>query len=302
MVARNRGLISASLQRRIRASRLLIAGCGSIGGATVQPLARMGYTQFELADVGAYELNNLNRQHATVGDLGKNKAVVMAEHVKAINPTAIVSAHVDGITCENVRDLVSGVDVIVDGIDVTTSSGLRAKVLLHQHACRLRIPLITAWDMAGMLTAQYFDYRSITQPFDGELVPGDEDRLGTWPTIFRIAPRRWIPAEMFDELSRGLRQSDYNVPQLTEAAAQFGALAVHMTNLVVDGQHPRRAVPVDVHRVTVPLARRSQISLRRPMSAYRFLRTLPIAQALSGFAPKSVYQVAHHLTRKGELS
>ncbi|MFJ4520608.1 ThiF family adenylyltransferase [Streptomyces sp. NPDC088810] len=297
LTQRNRGLIPADLQARIRRTRLLVAGCGSIGGATVQPLGRTGYQHFVLADVGTYELNNLNRQHATVDDLGRNKAEVGARALRGINPHVDVEVVPDGVTRANAEKLVEQADVIVDGVDVTTPTGLAAKVRLHQEACRQRKPLVTGWDMAGMLAAQVFDYRQIRRIFDGELLPGDEERLATWEVIFRIAPRAYIPAEMYRELRSGLRRPDYSVPQLAEAATQFGSLAVHMVNVLVAGRKLPRTVAVDVHHIAMTPGRRLVDDLARRLERVRFLARLPAEQAFHGFAPAPVYRAARRLAR-----
>ncbi|MFG3225254.1 HesA/MoeB/ThiF family protein [Kitasatospora sp. NPDC048194] len=290
LTQRNQGLIPDELQERIGRARLLIAGCGSIGGATVQPLGRMGYRHFVLADVGRYELNNLNRQNATVDDLGLNKASVGARLLRGINPHVDAEVVPDGITEANVRALVEQADVIVDGVDVTTPSGLAAKISLHREACRQRKPLVTAWDMAGMLAAQCFDYRVVREIFDGQLLPGDEQRLDTWEVIFRIAPRGRIPGEMYRELRRGLARTDYSVPQLAEAATQFGALSVHMVNVLVSGRTLPRTVAVDVHRVAMTPGRRVLDHVQRYLEGARFLAFLPREQAWNGFAPAPVYR------------
>ncbi|MEU6814628.1 ThiF family adenylyltransferase [Streptomyces sp. NPDC046860] len=296
LTQRNRGLVAADLQAEIRTTRLLVAGCGSIGGATIQPLGRMGYQHFVLADVGTYELNNLNRQNATVDDLGRNKAEVAAQALRGINPHTDVTVVPDGVTAANAQTLVAQADVIVDGVDVTTAAGLAAKVRLHQEACRQRKPLVTGWDMAGMLAAQVFDYRVVRRIFDGQLLPGDEQRLGTWEVVFRIAPRAYIPGEMFRELRGGLGRPDYSVPQLAEAATQFGSLSVHMVNVLVAGRTLPRTVAVDVHRISRTRGRRLAGDLARQFERARFLAHLPAAQAWNGFAPKAAYRAARHLS------
>ncbi|MFI2610719.1 ThiF family adenylyltransferase [Kitasatospora sp. NPDC018619] len=290
LTQRNQGLIPDELQERIGRTRVLIAGCGSIGGATVQPLGRMGYRHFVLADVGTYELNNLNRQNATVDDLGRNKASVGVGLLRGINPHVDARVVPQGVTEANVRELVEQADVIVDGVDVTTPSGLAAKICLHREACRQGKPLVTAWDMAGMLAAQCFDYRVVREIFDGQLVPGDEERLDTWEVIFRIAPRGRIPGEMYRELRRGLARPDYSVPQLTEAATQFGALAVHMVNVLVSGRTLPRTVAVDVHHVAMSRGHRLVDHVHRHLERARFLAWLPPEQAWNGFAPAPVYR------------
>ncbi|WP_052745358.1 HesA/MoeB/ThiF family protein [Streptomyces sp. WM6386] len=296
LTQRNRGLVRADLQSRIARTRLLVAGCGSIGGATVQPLGRMGYQHFTLADVGRYELNNLNRQSATVDDLGRNKAEVGAEALRAINPHVRARVVPEGVTRDNAEELVREADVIVDGVDVTTPAGLVAKVALHEEACRQGKPLVTAWDLAGTLAAQTIDYRTVRQIFDGEIDPSDLDRLDTWELIFRIVPRGHIPGEMYRELRDGLRRTDYSVPQLVEAATQFGSLAVQIVNQLVAGRGTPRIVAVDVHQVTMTPARRIADRLSRHWERALFLATLPTRQAWNGFTPAAVYRAARQVT------
>src|SRR5512135_1775400 len=61
-----------------------IAGAGGIGGMVVEMLARWGIKRFRVADSDKFELSNLNRQMlATVDEVGKWKAVVAAERIKA---------------------------------------------------------------------------------------------------------------------------------------------------------------------------------------------------------------------------
>jgi tRNA threonylcarbamoyladenosine dehydratase len=296
LTTRNRGLISTSLQQRISDTRVLIAGCGSIGGATVQPLARMGYRHFSLADVGEYELNNLNRQHAVVDALGSNKAAFAAETITRINPHASCEVHVDGITPGNAGTLTATADVIVDGVDVTTSSGLAAKLELHTAALAARKPVITAWDMAGMLAAQYFDYRTVTKIFDGEITAEEAAELSPWEIVFRIAPRRHIPPEMYRELRTGLRDNDYSVPQLAEAANQFGALSVHMINVIVEGRALRDTVAVDVHNVTRKFPEQVASTISKPWEFIRFASSIGAKSTWNGFAPAQLFRIARRIT------
>src|SRR5262245_34997200 len=84
VVARNQGLISEEEQKRLRAARLLIAGCGSIGGAVIEPLVRMGAEHLVLAEPDGYDLHNMNRQSVRLQDLGRNKAAVFQERLRDI--------------------------------------------------------------------------------------------------------------------------------------------------------------------------------------------------------------------------
>jgi tRNA threonylcarbamoyladenosine dehydratase len=274
LVTRNRGVVSDAQQEALRTATVLVAGCGSVGGAAVQPLARIGVRQFLVADSGLYELNNLNRQHATVDDIDRNKAEVAAERIRAVNPYAQVKVYAEGVTEENSAELASGCQVIVDGVDVTTMSGLRAKFALHKAAVARRLPLVTGWDMAGGLYAQYFDYRTTTEPFAGAITAADLDRLSTWDLIFRLLPLRRIPADMLAELNANISRPDYSVPQVVYAAMLFGAVASHMVAKVLAGEEIRDEIRLDIHQAARPAAGRLASALRWPREAIRMNHAL----------------------------
>ncbi|WP_253863139.1 ThiF family adenylyltransferase [Prauserella halophila] len=280
LVYRNKGLVPAQVQQRIHAAKVLVAGCGSVGGAAVQPLARVGFRDFRVADTGTYELNNLNRQTAFLDDLGKNKAAAAAEAITRINPYTDVSVYDTGVTRENAAALVDGVDVIVDGVDVTTKSGFAAKIALHEAALAQHKPLITGWDLAGVMCAQFFDYRQIRAIFDGAIDSAELDSLTVWEAVFRIAPMRHMPASMLFELSKNIADPDYSVPQLPEAAWQFGSLACHMAVRAISGKKIPRNVPVDVHWQTSTLDEHLEQLVKKPLGYATLVRTLGPARSL----------------------
>ncbi|MDT0329876.1 HesA/MoeB/ThiF family protein [Nocardiopsis lambiniae] len=290
LVARNRGLVSVEAQRAVRRTRVLVAGCGSIGGAAIEPLARIGFENLHLVDSGTYELNNLNRQRAWVRDIGENKAAVAARVIGEINPHARVSVTVDGITADNADAFVADADLIIDGVDVTTMSGLRAKLSLHEAALAHRRPLVTGWDLAGMLCAEHIDYRRERRVFGGAITSDDLDRLSVWESIVRIAPMRAMPSEMLAELADNLHDPDYGVPQLPEAAWQFGSLACHMAVRIAAGRPIPPRVGVDVHAITRPLRERVRDTVVRPVRYLRFARALGLASTVRATVPRPLLQ------------
>src|SRR5207237_8974520 len=102
ITVRNRGLISESDQQRLRLATILVAGCGSVGGAAVEPLVRMGAERLILAEPDGYDLHNMNRQSVRLQDVGRNKAEVFQENIRDINPYASIDVEQHGITPENV--------------------------------------------------------------------------------------------------------------------------------------------------------------------------------------------------------
>lgn len=279
LTERNAGVIDAETQRALANATVLIAGCGSIGGAAVEPLARIGVRNFLVADPGAYELNNLNRQDATTDDIGRNKADVAAERILAVNPEAEVRAFPDGVTRELVDELTATCQLVVDGVDVTTKSGLRAKYLLHERACARRLPLFTGWDMAGAQYVRVYDYRRLTRVFDGQLQAEDVDRLTMWVLLRRVVPARFVPLEMVTLARANLGNPDFSFPQLVYAADLFGALGAHVAVQLLTGRPVRQHIYVDLHQAVRPPGRRWRARLRRPLEVVGALADLRRASA-----------------------
>lgn len=115
---RNRGLVTDQEQLRIRQARALIVGCGGVGGSHAIALARMGLGHFRLVDPDTFDWPNFNRQiGASVSTVGASKAETIARMIRDINPEAICEVVPERLSPSNVAELVSGCDVVMDGID-----------------------------------------------------------------------------------------------------------------------------------------------------------------------------------------
>ncbi|MFG2958885.1 HesA/MoeB/ThiF family protein [Streptomyces sp. NPDC048291] len=265
LTARNAGVVPEADQWALRTATVLVAGCGSIGGAAVEPLTRLGLQKFVLADPGTYELNNLNRQSATVADLDRNKAALAGDRVRAINPHASVEVCTEGVTGRTVEKLTASCQVVIDGVDVTTPEGWRAKLLLHRHAVQRRLPLITGWDMAGTQYVRCYDYRYVREPFAGAVGPRDADRYDMWDLLRRAVPLRHVPTDMLAEIRANHARTDYSFPQVAYTAMAFGVLSSHMVVRLLTGQRVRPEVRLDVHQEARPLAERWRSRARWPV-------------------------------------
>ncbi|GAA2624211.1 ThiF family adenylyltransferase [Paractinoplanes durhamensis] len=269
--ARNHGVISPEDQARIGAAKILVAGCGSIGGAAVEPLVRLGFRRFVLTDPGTYELTNLNRQNATVDDLGRNKAAVAADRVRAINPHAEVEVVEVGVGDATVDRLLDGIQVVIDGVDVTTPSGLRAKGLLHERVRERRLPLMTGWDMSATQYVRVYDYRIDRQIFDGAVTRRQLDEMPMWGLLAKLIPATKVPRDLLALIRTGLGAKEFTFPQLVQAADMFGVIAATITARLVTGRPVPSSAGVDVHALTMPWSARLRDRLRQPVEAARLL-------------------------------
>lgn len=115
---RNYGLFSTEDMARLLRSRILVLGCGGLGGHAAELLARMGAGFLRLVDNDVFDESNLNRQRfCTESALGHPKALVVRQAL------ADVASHLDveAVQLEadehNLPDLVRGVDVALDCLD-----------------------------------------------------------------------------------------------------------------------------------------------------------------------------------------
>lgn len=133
MFLRNIGLITKEDQVVLQNSTIGIAGAGADGGLTAERIVRLGVTSIKLADPETFDLSNINRQFgSSVTNVGRNKAEVVAEELKRINPMLNVEVFDKGINVEDVLNFVQGCDIIIDEIEYTQP---KISILLH-NICR----------------------------------------------------------------------------------------------------------------------------------------------------------------------
>ena len=256
MTRRNQPSLSPREQSALRAVRILVAGCGSIGGAPVVPLVRLGAERFVLCEPGDYELNNLNRQAADMTDIGRNKAQVQADRARAINPEAEVLVETCGVTEDNVDWLVGTTDVVIDGVDVTEPAGIAAKRALHVEAWRQRRLVISGLDLGGTQVVYAFDYRDgRTRPLNGRLDGAPAD-LGALEFLSCLVGPMDIPRELVAYTEAMIRGQAGSPPQLAPTADQFGVLAAWMVLDFAAGRPVRRRVKVAIPDLVMPRRRR----------------------------------------------
>jgi hypothetical protein len=274
LTARNRGLVSDEEQRRLRHTTILVAGCGSIGGAVVEPLVRLGAERLVLVEPDVYELHNLNRQQARLADVGRNKAQVLADRIGEVNPYADVRVDARGVTADNAADLVAGTGLIIDGVDVTSSPALACKYALHVEAQRQGVPVVCGYDIAGTQLVLVYDYRVRSLPvLGGRLADRPVTDLDPLRFLGRVVPLRAVPAEMFSELRRQLRGQSTAFPQLVYSAQLFGVLACRVALELLAGRAVRHCIVVDVHMLPRTARGRWRFRLARLAELARMSRT-----------------------------
>lgn len=149
--SRNIGALSKEDMEKLAASRVLVVGCGGLGGNIIEYLARAGVGALTVVDGDVFEESNLNRQIlSTAGNIGQKKALAAAERVRAIDPTIDVTPVCEFFTKENASALMSDADLVVDALDNAAS-----RLALEDAAAEADLTIvhgaICGWDLQAML-------------------------------------------------------------------------------------------------------------------------------------------------------
>jgi molybdopterin-synthase adenylyltransferase len=127
-------------QEKLLKSKVAIVGVGALGTVCANHLVRSGVGYIRLIDRDVVDLSNLQRQSLfNEEDVNLNlpKAVAAQERLNSINSTVTVDAAVTDLNLDNAEELLSGVDVIVDGTD-----NFMTRYLINDVAVKYGIPWV----------------------------------------------------------------------------------------------------------------------------------------------------------------
>ena len=105
-------------QKRMKNARVLCVGAGGLGSPALLYLAAAGVGTLGVIDFDVVDESNLQRQiiHGQ-SDIGRPKALSARDSIKEINPYVNVIVHEEALTNDNVMEIFSQYDLIVDGTD-----------------------------------------------------------------------------------------------------------------------------------------------------------------------------------------
>lgn len=135
---RNHNAISPQEQALLAQKRVVIIGCGGLGGYLLEQLGRLGVGFVRVVDPDLFEVSNLNRQLLSSNlNLGKPKVLAAKHRMLAVNPQVEVDAIQESMTADNAADLLAGCDLVLDALD-----NIPDRFILQQAAKTAQIPLV----------------------------------------------------------------------------------------------------------------------------------------------------------------
>lgn len=138
-------------------AKVLLLGAGGLGSPTALYLAAAGIGTLGIVDDDEVDLSNLQRQVIHSEErVGVSKVDSAEQTIKGINSDVEVVKYKTRLDASNIMEIISGYDVIVDGVD-----NFPTRYLLNDATVRLGIPVVSASILGfeGQL--------SVFKPYDG---------------------------------------------------------------------------------------------------------------------------------------
>ncbi|ACO76532.1 molybdopterin biosynthesis protein [Azotobacter vinelandii CA] len=170
-------------QLRLKGATVLVSRVGGVGGTAAMNLVRAGVGRLILAHGGKVVPEYLNRwQLITPDDLGRPCAQVWAEKLGQIDADVEIVTVDEYINGENVADLVSRADLVVDGAPL-----FEERYLMNDEAMRQGKPLCMG-AMFGM------------EGYASTFIPGESACLRC---VFPEKPEYWTDMKVFPAIGPG---------------------------------------------------------------------------------------------------
>ena len=141
-------LVGDQKMKKLLESHVMVIGLGGVGSWAAEAVVRSGVGEVTLVDFDEICVTNFNRQlHALQGQVGQQKAEVMAERMRKINPQAEIRSLAKFYNADSCSEIFSvRPDYVIDAIDNIT-----AKCHLLAFCRREGIPVVCATGSGGRL-------------------------------------------------------------------------------------------------------------------------------------------------------
>lgn len=127
-------------QQKLLDSKVLLLGAGGLGSPVALYLAAAGVGTIGIVDDDVVDLSNLQRQVIHNSEnIGLAKTESARQAIEALNPDVKVITYKERLGADNIIDIISDYDVIVDGAD-----NFPSRYLLNDASVRLSIPVVSA--------------------------------------------------------------------------------------------------------------------------------------------------------------
>ena len=150
---------------KLENKHITIVGCGGVGGYTAVMLARAGVEKIKLVDFDLVSPSNVNRQIVAFEDtIGRPKVGVLKEMLENINKNIKIEVVCEKLTQENVKNIITETDLVVDAID-SVSDKIALIVFCKKH----NINIVSAMGAGNRIDIPKFEIVDIYKTFNDGL-------------------------------------------------------------------------------------------------------------------------------------
>lgn len=136
--SRNQNTITEQECLVLQKAKVLVVGCGGLGGHIIEHLGRIGIGYITAVDKDIFDETNLNRQLlSTEALIGNAKAEAAVARMRAVNSEVKVHGRVCRVTRENAKDILGDHDIVIDALD-----NIESRMILEATCQDVGIPLI----------------------------------------------------------------------------------------------------------------------------------------------------------------
>ena len=132
--------IGESGQKKLLSSSVLVIGAGGLGSPALMYLASAGVGTIGIADADEVDVSNLQRQVIhNCADIGKAKVESAKEKINKWNPDVNVKTYKTYVNSENIAELISDYDFVLDCTD-----NFGSKFLINDYCVKAEKPFCHA--------------------------------------------------------------------------------------------------------------------------------------------------------------
>lgn len=175
-------------QAKLLGAKVLMLGAGGLGSPAALYLAAAGVGTIGIVDMDEVDASNLQRQILHNMDrIGERKVESARQTIAKLNPDVKVNTYDVRLTAENIIEIMTGYDIVVDGAD-----NFPSRYLLNDASVKLGIPVVhgSIFRFEGMVSVFHPlrgpTYRDmVPEPPPAELAPSCAEAgvLGVLPGI-----------------------------------------------------------------------------------------------------------------------
>ncbi|MFN5415626.1 MAG: ThiF family adenylyltransferase [Flavobacteriia bacterium] len=168
-------LIGTEGREKLEKAHVLIVGLGGIGSFAGEFIARAGVGKITLIDGDCFDETNKNRQLTALDStIGKNKAVVLAERIREINPTVELNVIQEFVEPNRVWEILKEQkpDYVMDCID-----SVSPKIEWIVACIRFKIKLVSHMGAGGKMDPSKMQVTSLEKAYNCKLALQIKKRL-----------------------------------------------------------------------------------------------------------------------------